>query len=392
MVAFSLYLICVSIGLYTTMIAAFCLTMRRVKEPLPEALAANLRVSILKPLSGTDDELQANLESFSRLELPRWELLLGVVSSDNTALETACCFVRAYPHLNVRIVLTDPRAAPNPKVAQLIVLERAARGQILVVSDSNVRMFSRALRHLLQELTATKTALVSSVFLGTGEHTLGAFVENLHLSTYVAPGMVASWKVAQQPLSVGKSMAMWRHALQQVGGFGGLKDVLAEDHLLGQRMKEAGYGVRVCVTPVENRVVTASLDAVWSRHARWATIRRLLAPGLFFFEPFLSPLVMATFMFLLCPCRELAAVLLGAIALQSLGAHLCLVSGRRRSMGWNVVPLEVTRTYLLFSCWLRAWFSSSVVWRGHALRLGAGSRILPPPPSTVRPASMAFKA
>src|SRR4051812_40872598 len=109
------------------------------------------RVTILKPLAGADDDLAENLESIARLDHPSFEILLGVASVRDPAFAVARAFVERHRRVHARLVLTDREAAINPKVAQLIALERHATGEVVVISDSNVRVSPRYLSDLLAE-------------------------------------------------------------------------------------------------------------------------------------------------------------------------------------------------------------------------------------------------
>jgi hypothetical protein len=40
------------------------------------------RVTLFKPLAGRDDDLDANLESFARIDYPSFEILFGVASPE----------------------------------------------------------------------------------------------------------------------------------------------------------------------------------------------------------------------------------------------------------------------------------------------------------------------
>src|SRR5262249_47017189 len=151
-------------------------------------------------------------------------------------------------------VITDPRAAMNPKVAQLIGLERVATGEVLVISDSNVRVAPGYLFDLVSEL-GDDIGIVSGVIVGTGERSIGAALENLHLASAIAPGVIAAATLSDKPLTIGKSMAMRRRDLLRIGGFSAVGGVLAEDHVLGRRFREAGFGVAIALSPVENRNV-----------------------------------------------------------------------------------------------------------------------------------------
>src|SRR5271155_1461733 len=59
--------------------------------------SAALRVSILKPLAGCDDDLAANLESFARIEYRSFEVLLGVADAGDPAFAVARHFLARHP-------------------------------------------------------------------------------------------------------------------------------------------------------------------------------------------------------------------------------------------------------------------------------------------------------
>ena len=190
------------------MVSGFLVAMRR-RAPA-RAPQNTPRVSILKPLAGIDDELDENLSSFATLDYPDYEIVLGVASVDDGAYPVARKFVERVGHERARLIITDPDAATNPKVAQLLALERAATGEVVVVSDSNVRVTPRYLDPLLAELSSPGVGTVSNVVAGTGERTLGAAMENLQLGAIIAPGIVASAFVLGKTITLGKSVAMWR--------------------------------------------------------------------------------------------------------------------------------------------------------------------------------------
>ena len=368
-----------SVGVHVLMMASFLwLTWRAKREPArPAALG---RVSILKPLAGADEDLEANLESFAHLEGVDYEVLLGVASLDDPAVPLARRFLLRHPRLHARLVLTDPGAALNPKVAQLLTLEQSAVGEVLVISDSNVRVPPDYLMHLVGELGRPGVGLVSSILAGTGEATFAAAVENLFIATHVAPGVVSAARVAGRPISMGKSMAMRRVDLARTGGFQAVGNLLAEDHALGRRFHACGMGVRVCLKPVENRNVTGKLTRTLDRHTRWAQIRRTMAPTGLFFEPLLMPALVVPLLTFLSPSRALAWLALGSVVIQILDAQLSLKVLRGRAQPVKLWPLELLRSAMMALCWLRAWSTLRVEWRGHELRIGKDTVLLPAGP------------
>jgi ceramide glucosyltransferase len=370
--------IAASVGLYLTMAGGFMTAMWR-RSPLP-TLRVTPRVSILKPLAGIDDEIEDNLASLADLDYPDYEILIGVASMDDAAFPAARRFVAQVGPEKARLFLTDPDQATNPKIAQLLTLERAATGAILLISDSNVRATRDYLKPLVAELLRPRVAIASSVIAGTGEQTLGAALENLQLGAIVAPGVVSAARIAGRPITVGKSMAMWRARLVLIGGLRRVANLLSEDHMLGKAFADAGFEVAISLTPVANRNVACSLRRTVERHTRWAKLRRAIAPVGFWFEPLLSPIVTTSAVCIVWPGQVSFFAFLGAIALQTACAFWSMRILRGQSMRWYWAPLELVRAYVLLFCWTRACLSRRVSWRGHHFELARDSVIVPAEP------------
>jgi ceramide glucosyltransferase len=389
LVPFAVGLTTVSLALYVAMMTVFVCAMRRRRPERTTALKHAPRVSILKPLAGRDDELEANLEAFARLDYPSFEILLGVASISDPAYAVACRFLSRHPKLGARVVVTDPDAAINPKVAQLVGLERVATGDVFVISDSNVRVRPDYLWSLVAELGDERVGMVTSLFAGTGERTIGAALENLQLCASSAPGYVAMNAVASRPLTVGKSMAVRRRDLTRLGGFSPVGDVLAEDHALGRRFLDAGFLIRTSLDTVENRNVACTVMRTIERHTRWSKMRRALLPPAFAVEPMLTPIILASIGILLAPGKWTAGAFVLACLLQTAGAMIAVRVLRGDWFAWWYVPLELVRSYLTFFCWLRACGSRRIEWRGHGFVLARGSLIVRAPGTPERSSSRA---
>jgi ceramide glucosyltransferase len=388
-VQFAVSLTIASLALYLTMMGLFAQTIRKRRAIQLGDVARAPRVTILKPLAGCDDDLEANLESFAAIDYPSFEILLGVASPTDPALAVAARFVARHPRIEARLVVTDPDAATNPKVAQLAGLERSATGEVLVISDSNVRVSPGYLWSLVAELGDERVGMVTSLFAGTGERTLGAALENLQLCASTQPGLVAMNAVIERPLTVGKSMAVRRRDLARVGGFLSVGEVLAEDHALGRRFLDGGFGVRTSLELVENRNIGCSVTRTIERHTRWSKIRRALFPAGFVTEPLLNPILVASFGWVLSPCKMTAAMLGIACCLQTVIALFAVRLLRGHWLSWRYLPLEIVRSYMALLCWLRACGSRRIEWRGHAFLLKRGTAIVPLATAAERTASRA---
>jgi ceramide glucosyltransferase len=373
----ALALTAVSFALYAPMMGFFWreTVARRCVQARTAPATTGPRVSILKPLAGSDDDLAENIESFSRIDYAPFEILFGVADAADPAFAVARRFLAQHPEVDGRVIVTNPRAAINPKVAQLIDLERAATGEISVISDSNIRVSRTYVTSLVAELADPRVGMVTSVFAGTGERTLGAALENLQICASTAPGIAAVNAVSGQPLTVGKSMAVRRADLRRLGGFEAVGHVLAEDHVLGRRFMKAGLRARLSFDVVENRNTGCSALRMLERHTRWAKMRRSLFPLGFAIEPLLSPVVVATAGLIMAPSKVTAVVLVVAAFVQTVSAFISAPLLRGHPFAWWYAPLEVLRSYVAVFCWLRAWASRRIAWRGHPFVLQRGSAI-----------------
>ena len=97
-----------------------------------------------------------------------------------------------------------------------------------------MRVHSGYLTSMMKYLNLPGTGLVTSSIRGVGAKSLGAIFENLHLNSFITPSVYAVRKAINLPISIGKSMLLRAETLSQIGGFYHFRNVLAEDHLIGQ--------------------------------------------------------------------------------------------------------------------------------------------------------------
>jgi ceramide glucosyltransferase len=336
-------------------------------------------VSIIKPLCGLDDDLVENLESHLALRYAgAIELLLGVRSEKDAAYPLARDFAAAHPE-RVRLVIQKGEPGHNPKVNQLISLTREAKNEILVVTDSNVRVPEHYLDELVGLLEQPNVGLASNVFVGVGEQRLGAILDNLLLSSFCAPNLAIADLILPNDQIVGKSLAIPRKVLDQLGGWHEYKDVLAEDQQMGRALREHGYHSILGATPVFNIQRTQGVRAFWKRHSRWAMIRfRVLIPGVLL-EPLLNSFLWALIAALASWRSSTAWLLAGAVAVASAAlTQTAAYIARGHGFRWHHLLLVPVRDVLFFFIWLRGATLRWVDWRGTKLLVLAKTRLAAP--------------
>lgn len=339
-------------------------------------------ISILRPLKGSIESLEQNLESLCEQDHPCFEIIVGAADPADPALEVARRVRDKYPNVQLRVLSGQWPSGLNPKVRLLRHLLGKSRYNSVLISDDNVRVRSDYLSVMAGALRHPKVGLVSNLVVGVGGRTVGAISENLQLNTFVLSCVAASYLFGY-PVVVGKSMLFRRDALINAGGFAAVADVLAEDHLLGRAVSAAGYQVTTLGYPVHTVNVDWSLSRTVGRHLRWCKIRANIAPWLFPFELLLQPLALgiltlAAVILLGMPASP-SWLLAGGIALLSTTlSEIWLV---RQVQGPHfrlrdalLLPL---RSVVAIAAHLGSGLVSVVRWRNEAYRIGRDSRLVP---------------
>jgi ceramide glucosyltransferase len=345
------------------LLSVVAITRRRVRSA-----SALPPVSILKPLCGRDADLRENLESFFVQDHPSFELLFGAVDPNDPALDVARELAARHPGVRCRIVVHDGAGALNPKIDNLSGLLPIASHDLVLVSDSNVRAPRTYVRELAALYARERPGLVTNLFAGTGEDSLGAAVENVQLCGFCAAG-TALPTLLGDALLVGKSVLFSRRTLEQLGGLKRFSDVLAEDFVMGKTFSHAGGRVLVAPTVLENVTRTMTVKAMVARQLRWSMLRFRIRPVAAALEPVTSPLALLPLAWhVLGPWAIVWAATL--LAVRDVGGWIALRGPRRWYVPLALAPL---RELCILVAWAIAPFKRHVSWRGKRFRLGAGT-------------------
>lgn len=350
----------------------------RSRRKAPASPRSTPGISILKPLCGTDDDLWGNLENFAQLDYPEYEVVLGVRDSSDPAWPLAEKAVATWPG---KFKLHLQRGTPglNPKVNQLVTLEDAARHDILVVSDSNTRVPTGYLLEMAAAFDDPAVACVTHPVVGVGERTLGSLLDNVHLAACVGAGMVAAPAASGKYLVVGKSMALRRGVLQELGGFRAFVNILAEDYVIGVKLMQRKARIVVAQLPVLNLSRDKGVRDFLARYVRWSVIHRTaISAGTYLAQALLNPMPLALLGLLLHPSVPGAVVFAAVLLLKGVVDVSCTRLLREEPLGLRALASVPLKDLLLFGAWVNGLFSRKVNWRGNRLRVTTGSVLLPP--------------
>ncbi len=213
-----------------TIIAA--VAYRRVSPP---RLRHRVPISILKPLAGVDEGLEANLRSFFAQQYGEFEILFAVHDAADPAIALVEKLRREFPAVPTQLIVSGDPPYPNAKVYSLDLMLQAARYEIVVMGDSDVRVSPRLLETLAREFQDDRVGLITCPYRAIAGRSFWSEMEAVFINTEFLGGILVARLLNGMDFALGPTIAVRKRALAKIGGFDFLKDYLAEDFVMGNR-------------------------------------------------------------------------------------------------------------------------------------------------------------
>ena len=339
-------------------------------------------VSMLKPLHGTEDGMERNIESFFEQDYPDFELLFCARFMDDEGLQLAQSIGQRYPHVNAQyITCGEPRPKfHNAKVYSLAKLDSVAKNDLYVTSDADVRVEKDYLRRMVQTLKDPDVGLASCVYLGKAHEHAGfpSKLDAVGKSVEMTSGVLVADMLEGTRFALGATMAVRRKSFQDVGGFNELGQFYADDFVLGNRLAAQGTGVMLATHVIHLMVQNSPFWLSFRNQLRWMQSTRRSRPwghlgsGLTFAMPYgLLGLLWG----LVSGHPWLGLLWLGAMIVNrwiQAGAILGVLGDRQLFYNALIYPL---RDFLGSMLWLASYAGENFYYRGKTYRLKHGGRV-----------------
>jgi ceramide glucosyltransferase len=335
---------------------------RRYLAVMPPVPGQCPPISILKPLCGYDDGLDENLRSFFAQDYPVFEILLGVHRLDDPAAAVAAQVIAEYEgRIDARLVVTGESPVPNGKAYSLNRLVREARHELLVMSDSDVRVQPDLLSTLEREFQDAQVGLITCPYRAGAGASVWSRLEAIGMNTELLGGVLVARALEGMKFALGCTIAVRRNVLDQMGGFGYLQDFLAEDFVIGQRAAELGHKVVLSSFIIQHCIGSQSMLRNLGHRLRWARSTRRSRPAGYWGQIFTYPLPLVLILLAVWPAAW--PVLLLTLALR-VGAALATAEFVLRDplfrKRWWLLPMQ---DILGFFVWLGGFLGDTIVWR-----------------------------
>jgi ceramide glucosyltransferase len=336
-------------------------------------------ISILKPLSGLDDHLFDNLESFCCQDYPKYEILCFIQDPNDPAHRVVEKVKKKFPEKEISILVERCNDGLNPKVNNMLPAYRHAQYPYILISDSNVSVDRDYLRRIIQPMQDPKIGLVTNLIRGVGAKTIGSLFENLHLNSFILGNVCFLKKFFNIPCVVGKSMLMRRCDLEAIGGLRAFKDVLAEDHFIGEKIRERGQEVIVSSYMISNMNEYWGLKRFLNRHLRWGKMRWKILGYKYMTELIGNPVLLSLSSLLFEGPSKRALILIASVSLAKGVGDFYLgekINAQLHPLAYLLSPLK---DLLMGLVWFLSIANDTVVWRGNRYLIGENTVLSPCP-------------
>jgi ceramide glucosyltransferase len=351
-------------------VGAVRLAARRRKLP-PAAFAPP--VSLLKPLHGSEPDLESHLQSFFEQQYPKFEIIFCARSEQDPGLEVARQVAARYPAIRSKFLCSGSAPYANAKVWSLERMQSVAAHRFFVISDSDVSVTPDYLRAVMAPFADERVGMVTCLYRGVADSSFWSQLEAVGMSVEMSAGVLVAEMLEGMKFALGPTMVVRRDCLDEAGGFRAIGPYHADDFMLGNRISATGQRVVLSTHTIEHHVLNSSFLPSVLHQVRWMQSTRFSRPKGHF----------GTALTFSMPYGLLAAGVALAFHRPLLGAMLFLWSWASRvALGALVGRLVVAEPRLLHSAllyplrdllgfcyWVASYVSNQVKWRGEVYNL-----------------------
>jgi len=331
-------------------------------------------VSILKPVRGVDPGAYENFASYCRLDYPQYELVFAMADPHDAVIPFIEKLQKDFPGSAIRFVTDVPRLGENNKVNSLCRLVKEARYDLLVMTDSDVRVEREYLREVVAPFADKTVGAVTSFYRCAGGGTLAADLDMLGMCMDSVPSaLVARRLEGKVQFAFGWTMATTKQRLAEIGGWEAMANHHSDDFELGNRIAGKGYRVELMREPVSMNFPKEEFSEFLQHELRWSIGLRNVRPAGYagmVFTHGLPWVILAALVAAVSGWTVVAASYLLAYSILRVGlAYAAGVWGLRDYKIAAKLWLVPVRDAISAAVWLAGFFTDRVRWRGLEYRV-----------------------
>ena len=173
-------------------------------------------VSNLKPVRGLDPDAYENFASFCRQDYPDYELLFCVGEEDDPVVPILQKLVHDFPERRIRVLFGSGGTGSNDKVVKLARLVSEAQHEVVVISDSDVRVRPDYLRTVVAPLADPKVGAVTCFYVPIEEKTFAESLQTIGMFSDFYAGILVARQLDGVKFALGPTIATTRTAAGRI--------------------------------------------------------------------------------------------------------------------------------------------------------------------------------
>ncbi|XP_071954452.1 ceramide glucosyltransferase-like isoform X2 [Antedon mediterranea] len=241
-------------------------------------------VTILKPLVGVDPNLKENLETFFNLNYPKYEILICLQDEGDPAVKIVEPLMERYPDVDSQLFIgRNTRIGANPKLNNLMSGYKAAKYNLILISDSGINATKDTLLDMVMHMTPG-VGIVHQLPFTCDRKGFSCTLEKVFFGGWHAR-MYLTMCAIRTNCVTGMSNLIRKSIIDDNGGLEGLSKYIAEDFYMGLITLKSGYKQQLSSLPVLQNSGISSLENFQKRMIRWTQIRISTVPTILIAEP-----------------------------------------------------------------------------------------------------------
>jgi ceramide glucosyltransferase len=327
-------------------------------------------VTILKPIFGLEKNIKENLRSACVQDYPEYQVVFSVQNPQDPAVSFLKEIQKEFGSERVFIAIENIPAGQNRKINNLLGALPHARYDILIISDSDVRLNPNYLKTIVPPLLDSEVGCACTLYRAVCGDRWFEKLELLTLNADFIPSVIFAYVTGASKFCLGSSFALTRKSLEKIGGLEAFAHYLPEDYEIGRRVWASGQRVSLVHYFVDIVIDLKSFSDWWHHQCYWDQMTRAARPVGFFATFVTRSVPFALFFAALRFGDTLGWVVLGiALGIRLATALAIMEWGTGGRGGIRSIAFLPLRDVIAFMSWFLAFVKKTVIWRGKEFTL-----------------------
>jgi ceramide glucosyltransferase len=340
-------------------------------------------VTVLKPVHGLEKYQRENLRSACIQDYPEFQVVFSVQDFNDPAIPLLHELQNEFGNDRVTVAIENFRTGTNGKINNMIGGLRHARHDMLVISDSDVRLKPDYLKTIIAPLKDPEVGCACTFYKAAGADAWYEKIELLTLNADFITNVLFAHVSGASKFCLGASAALHRSTLEQIGGLEALADYLVEDYEMGRRIWTMGKKVAIIPYFVDTIVDLQGPAQWWNHQIYWDQNTRAARPFAFLATALVRSIPFALLYAIIRMGDSIGlSVFVGATILRLASAAIILKWGIQDHEGLRSLGLLIFRDLSSLATWLLAFTKRTTIWRGASFILTRDGRLLAKKPAS----------